>query len=439
MRLRVHFKEEQDFKVDLKQSNTVLHSDFGEITTIPENNYNNLINKPSINGVELVGNKTGEDLDLGSAVFPSGGSAGDVLGIDDSNQIAWLTLDSGTVDYNELLNKPQINGITLGGDQSAADLGLGTYTLPSGGIPASDLSAAVQASLSAANSAYMLPSGGIPVSNLSESIQASLSLADSALQSNALDDYRSAQAQDIIDSALQSAIDSKYELPSDGIPASDLAAAVQSSLILANTALQSSALEAYRTASAQDSIDSAQDITIASKYTLPSDGIPASDLAATVQSSLNLANTALQSSALEAYRTSDAQDVIDTALQSAIDSKYELPQNGIPKTDLSSAVQSSLDLADTALQPSSIDSALSDQSTNPVQNKVIKQALDNVTSAALPSGGEAGQILMKTSNVDYVTEWVSPANQMEQDNTRPITSGAVYTTVGNIQQLLALI
>ncbi len=383
MRLRVHFKEEQDFKVDLKQSNTVLHSDFGEITTIPENNYNNLINKPSINGVELVGNKTGEDLDLGSAVFPSGGSAGDVLGIDDSNQIAWLTLDSGTVDYNELLNKPQINGITLGGDQSAADLGLGTYTLPSGGIPASDLSAAVQANLSAADNAYTLPSGGIPVSDLSESVQASLSLADSALQSSVLEDYRSAEAQDAIDSALQSAIDSKYELPSDGIPASDLAT--------------------------------------------------------TVQSSLNLANTALQSSALEAYRTSDAQDVIDTALQSAIDSKYELPQNGIPKTDLSSAVQSSLDLADTALQPSAIDSALSDQSTNPVQNKVIKQALDNVTSAALPSGGEAGQILMKTSNVDYVTEWVSPANQMEQDNTRPITSGAVYTTVGNIQQLLALI
>lgn len=383
MRLKVCFQEEQNFKVNLSQNDTELQSDFGEIITITENNYNNLTNKPSINGVELVGNKTGEDLDLGSAVFPSGGSAGDVLGIDNDNKIAWITLDSGTIDYNELINRPQINGITLGGDQSAADLGLGTYTLPSGGIPASDLSAAVQASLSAADSAYVLPSSGIPISDLSESVQASLSLADSALQSSALEDYRSAEAQDVIDSALQSAIDNKYELPVNGIPASDLAAAVQSSLALADTALQSGVLEAYRTASAQDSID--------------------------------------------------------TALQSAIDSKYELPQNGIPKTDLSSTVQSSLDLADTALQPSSIDSALSDQSTNPVQNKVIKQALDNVTSAALPSGGEAGQILMKTSNVDYVTEWVSPANQMEQDNTRPITSGAVYTTVGNIQQLLALI
>ena len=383
MKPKDYFPGEQSFRVKLLQDDGIIECNFGEVTTIPENNYNNLINKPSINGVELIGDKSGEDLDLGSAVFPSGGSIGDVLTIGPDTEIAWLPPSVGTIDYTELINKPAINGITLDSNKSAADLGLGTYTLPSGGIPASDLSAAVQASLSAADSAYILPSNGIPISDLSESVQASLSLADSALQSNALEDYRSAEAQDAIDSALQSAIDSKYELPSGGIPASDLAAAVQSSL--------------------------------------------------------TLADTALQSSALEAYRTSDVQDAIDSALQSAIDNKYELPQNGIPKTDLSSAVQSSLDLADTALQPSSIDSALSDQSTNPVQNKIIKQALDNVTSAALPSGGEAGQILMKTSNVDYVTEWVSPANQMEQDNTRPITSAAVYTTVGNIQQLLALI
>ena len=92
-----------------------------------------------------------------------------------------------------------------------------------------------------------------------------------------------------------------------------------------------------------------------------------------------------------------------------------------------------------AIPSITVDSALSSSSTNPVQNKIVKQALDNVAAIALPSGGEAGQLLMKTSNVDYITEWVSPANQMEQDNTRPITSGAVYTTVGNIQQLLALI
>lgn len=45
----------------------------------------------------------------------------------------------GTSNYNELSNQPAINGHTLIGDQSAEDLGLGTYSKPSGGIPASDI------------------------------------------------------------------------------------------------------------------------------------------------------------------------------------------------------------------------------------------------------------------------------------------------------------
>lgn len=46
-------------------------------------------------------------------------------------------------------------------------------------------------------------------------------------------------------------------------------------------------LAAYRTASAQDAIDAAQDTAIAGKYTKPSGGIPASDLAAGVIPSLS--------------------------------------------------------------------------------------------------------------------------------------------------------
>ena len=49
----------------------------------------------------------------------------------------------GTSDYTDLTNKPSINNVTLSGNKTAADLGLGTYTKPSGGIPASDLSSAV--------------------------------------------------------------------------------------------------------------------------------------------------------------------------------------------------------------------------------------------------------------------------------------------------------
>jgi len=59
-------------------------------------NYNDLSNKPSINGIELNGNKTSEQLGI----------------------------SGGTDDYEELDNKPKINGVELSGDLSAEDLGL---------------------------------------------------------------------------------------------------------------------------------------------------------------------------------------------------------------------------------------------------------------------------------------------------------------------------
>ena len=90
MRLQVRFQEEQDLNIRFLPDSTTFAPDFGEIQTIHDMNYNNLFNKPSINGVELVGNKTGEDLDLGSAVFPSGGLLGDLLGITEEG-VGWIT------------------------------------------------------------------------------------------------------------------------------------------------------------------------------------------------------------------------------------------------------------------------------------------------------------------------------------------------------------
>ena len=57
----------------------------------------------------------------------------------------------------------------------------------------------------------------------------------------------------------------------------------------------------------------------------------------------------------------------------------------------------------------------------------------------LPPGGEAGDLLAKASSGNYSVEWITPATSSEQDNTRPITAGAVYTEIGNINALLATI
>jgi hypothetical protein len=65
-------------------------------------------------------------------------------------------------------------------------------------------------------------------------------------------------------------------------------------------------------------------------YSKPSNGIPKTDLESSVQSSLNKADTALQT---EQYKGT-----------------YSKPSGGIPKSDLASAVQTSLGKADTALQ-----------------------------------------------------------------------------------------
>ena len=64
----------------------------------------------------------------------------------------------GTSDYSDLTNKPQINGVTLSGNKSAAQLSLGTYSKPSAGIPSSDMTSDVQSSLGKADAA--LPKAG---------------------------------------------------------------------------------------------------------------------------------------------------------------------------------------------------------------------------------------------------------------------------------------
>lgn len=60
--------------------------------------------------------------------------------------------------------------------------------------------------------------------------------------------------------------------------------------------------------------------------------------------------------ALAYYRTAYAQDLIDTELRNAISTKYTLPSTGIPKNALAQGVQSSLDKADTALQSAPVTS-----------------------------------------------------------------------------------
>ena len=58
---------------------------------------------------------------------------------------------------------------------------------------------------------------------------------------------------------------------------------------------------------------------------------------------------------------------------------------------------------------------------------------------ALGGGGAGGYAIGDGLKVENGKLSVDTATVAEQDNTKPITSGAVYTTVGNINALLATI
>ena len=65
--------------------------------------------------------------------IPFGGNDGDVLkkvGDSTSDQYVWSTPEggSGSNDYNELDNKPSINGAVLVGDRSLSEFGIYTIT-----------------------------------------------------------------------------------------------------------------------------------------------------------------------------------------------------------------------------------------------------------------------------------------------------------------------
>ena len=89
------------------------------------------------------------------------------------------------------------------------------------------------------------------------------------------------------------------------------------------------------------------------KYNKPTGGIPKTDLASAVQTSLGKADTALQEHQdISALTNHVANNTIHVTADDKIawNAKYDKPSSGIPKTDLASAVQTSLAKADASAE-----------------------------------------------------------------------------------------
>ena len=199
-----------------------------------------------------------------------------------------------------------------------------------------------------------------------------------------------------------------YSKPAGGIPKTDLASAVQTSLGKADSALQT-VPSTYRTASAQDSIDSGKvdkvtgkglstnDYTAAAKAKV--DAIPASpkytdtvydDTA--VKNRLTAVENEIAGIGAGSSFSGSYNDLTDKpAIPEAVTEQtvsgwgftkntgtYSKPAGGIPKTDLASAVQTSLGKADSALQ-----TVPSTYRTASAQDSIDSGKVDKVTGKGL--------------------------------------------------------
>ena len=216
--------------------------------------------------------------------IPAGGTQGKVLAkaSDDDYDVTWVSQSGGsggTSDYTDLTNKPQIEGVTLTGNKTASELGLAKATdIPS--VPVQSVNSKTgEVVLSASDvGAYVKPNDGIPKTDLAASVQASLDKADTALQSAPVTSVNNKTGAVTLSASDVGA--GTYSKPSGGIPKSDLASAVQTSLGKADTALQSAPVTSVNNKTGAVVLNAAD--VGAGTYSKPSGGIPASDLASGV-------------------------------------------------------------------------------------------------------------------------------------------------------------
>ena len=201
-----------------------------------------------------------------------------------------------------------------------------------------------------------------------------------------------------------------YQKPGGGIPASDMASAVQTDLGKAATA-----------------------------YQKPGGGIPSSDMASAVQTDLGKAASALQPSALNDYYN---KTQVDTALGNK---QNTLTFDNAPTANSTNPVTSAGIKTYVDNHTSAVDDALSTTSENPVQNKVVTGALNGKQAtiddlSAIRSGAAAGATAIQP---DYLqTALSTKQNTLTFDNaptassSNPVKSGGVKTALDGKQDVL---
>jgi hypothetical protein len=191
-----------------------------------------------------------------------------------------------------------------------------------------------------------------------------------------------------------------------------------------------------------DDVGALPDTTTASDlgaYVKPSSGIPKTDLASAVQSSLNKADTALQTAPVTSVNTKTGA----VSLTASDLGAYTKPSTGIPKADLASSVQASLGKADTALQSAPVTSvnsktgavslsasdvgALPDSTTIPAKTSDLTNDSGFLTSAVTTFNGQSGAVTY-TAPVQSVNGQTGAVTVTDTDTTYSLSmAGNVIT------------
>ena len=176
-----------------------------------------------------------------------------MLTTDGNGGRSWTTVQggSGTSDYSDLTNKPSINSVTLSGNKSLSDLGIAAASAVTG--KADKVTSATNGNFAALDSNGNLTDSGHKHSDYLTSHQDITGKADKVTSATNGHFAGLDSNGNLTDSGKSASDFGTYSKPSGGIPSSDMASAVQTSLGKADSA-----------------------------YQKPSGGIPASDIASGV-------------------------------------------------------------------------------------------------------------------------------------------------------------
>lgn len=280
----------ENFDLVTNDENEEFTVEFGEVINDGgTHDYNELDNQPQINGHTLEGNKTNEQ--LGIPVY----SAGENITISDDYVISATGGGGGTSDYEDLSNLPKLNNVTLKGNKSLSDLGI---------QPAGD---------------YALESEIPDVSNF-----ITKSVDDLVNYYKKSETFTKQEVNNLISAITTLDIRVVQTLPTEDISTTTIY------------------LVPKTTAGTNDVYDEYVYVSNAWEH-IGSTDIDLSGYQTKIDSSHKLSSDLVDD-------TNQTNKFVTTSEKQTWNNKYDKPNSGIPKTDLASAVQTSLDKADTALQ-----------------------------------------------------------------------------------------